>query len=107
MSIFPKKKIRVGDLVIGVSKYGWDNKGAATLQRYFNEPSLVLEIQGEEALVYVEQQGPMWYNLNKLERTYVTEEFETGNGRNMAAIKFDHSDQSRNEDDSRDRRGND
>ena len=61
MSIFPKKKIIVGDLVIGVNRYGWDGKGAASLQRFFTEPSLVLEINESQALVYFEQTGPQWY----------------------------------------------
>ena len=75
MSIFPKKKIKVGDLVIGVNRYGWDGKGAAILQRYFTEPSIVLEIQNEQALVYFEQSGPEWYDITKLERVYVKEEY--------------------------------
>ena len=77
MSIFPKKQIQVGDLVIGTSKYGWDGVGAATLERYFIEPSLVLEIKEQQALVYFEQQGPVWYDITKLERVYVSEEFRT------------------------------
>ena len=77
MSIFPKKQIQVGDLVIGVNKYGWDGKGAATLKRYFTEPSLVLEIKEQQALVYFEQSGPEWYDITKLERVYVSEEFRT------------------------------
>ena len=75
MSIFPKKKIQVGDLVIGVNKYGWDGKGAATLQRYFVEPSLVIEIKEQQALVYFEQTGPEWYDITKLERVYVKDEY--------------------------------
>jgi len=75
MSIFPKKKIQVGDLVIGVNKYGWDGKGAATLHRYFVEPSLVLEIKEQQALVYFEQSGPEWYDITKLERVYVKDEY--------------------------------
>lgn len=77
MSIFQKKQIRVGDLVIGVKKYGWNNNGAAMLQRYFTEPSLVLEIKDDSALVFFEQRGPQWYNLTKLERCYVKDEYET------------------------------
>lgn len=76
MSIFPKKPIKVGDVVIGVSRYGWDGKGAAFLERYFTEPSLVLEINGQQALVYFEQGGPEWYDITKLERVYVTEEYD-------------------------------
>lgn len=75
MSIFPKKPIQVGDLVIGVNRYGWDGKGAATLQRYFTEPSIVLEIHDQQALVYFEQSGPAWYDITKLERVYVREEY--------------------------------
>ena len=75
MSIFPKKKIQVGDLGIGVNRYGWDGKGAATLQRYFTEPSIILEIKDQQALVYFEQTGPQWYDITKLERVYVKEEF--------------------------------
>ena len=76
MSIFQKMKIKTGDLVIGVKKYGWDGKGAAMLARHFDEPALVLEIKDDEALVFFEQQGPVWYNLSKLERCYVTDEYE-------------------------------
>ena len=75
MSIFPKKKIIVGDLVIGVNRYGWDGKGAASLQRFFTEPSLVLEINESQALVYFEQTGPQWYDITKLERVHVREEY--------------------------------
>ena len=99
MSIFQKKKISVGDLVIGVKKYGWDGVGAAELRRYFDEPSLVLEIKEDEALVFFEQQGPVWYNLTKLERVYVTEEFDNVDRRGMAAVEFNYSDQSGNKDD--------
>lgn len=77
MSIFPKKPIRVGDLVIGANRYGWDGKGAATLSRFFTEPSLVLEIKDSEALVFIEQTGPKWYDITKLERVYVRDEYST------------------------------
>ena len=77
MSIFPKKPIKAGDVVIGVNKYGWTPKGAAIIERYFTEPSLVLEIKDQQALVYFEQGGPLWYDITKLERVYVTEEFNT------------------------------
>jgi len=74
MSIFPKKKISVGDLVIGASRYGWkEGVGAAMLKRYFTEPSLVIEIKENEALVFFEQTGPEWYDITKLERVYVSE----------------------------------
>lgn len=76
MSIFPKKKIKVGDVVIGVNKYGWDGKGAATLERFFTEPSLVLEVKDQQALIYFEKTGPRWYDITKLERVYVREEYE-------------------------------
>ena len=77
MSIFNKKlKINVGDVVIGASKYGWDGKGAPMLERYFVTPSLVLEINKTQALVYIEQSGPKWYDISKLERVYVTEEYD-------------------------------
>ena len=75
MSIYQKKPIKPGDLVIGVKKYGWDGKGAAMLARYFEKPSIVLEIKDDEALVFFEQEGPIWYNLTKLERCYVADEF--------------------------------
>jgi len=75
MSIFPTKPIKVGDLVIGVNKYGWNNMGAAKLTRYFTEPSIVLEIKDQQALVYFEQTGPKWYDITKLERVYVKDEF--------------------------------
>tara|TARA_B100001057_G_scaffold396530_1_gene406348 strand:+ start:269 stop:586 length:318 start_codon:yes stop_codon:yes gene_type:complete len=79
MSIFQKQQIKVGDLVIGVKKYGWNNNGAAMLERYFTEPSLVLEIKEDSALVFFEQEGPTWYNLTKLERCYVKDEFSATN----------------------------
>ena len=75
MSIFPKNPIKVGDLVIGVNKYGWNNSGAAKLTRYFTEPSIVLEVKDQQALVYFEQTGPQWYDITKLERVYVREEY--------------------------------
>jgi len=80
MSIFRKIQIKPGDLVIGVKKYGWNKNGAAMLQRYFDEPSLVLEIKDDSALVFFEQSGPQWYDITKLERCYVKDEFsETTN----------------------------
>ena len=103
MSIFQKLKIKVGDTVIGKNKYGWDNKGAAIMQRYFSEPSLVLEIEGKKALVYFEQQGPQWYDISMLERAYVTEEFEHINQRGVASTQFNYSDQPRDKDDSGDK----
>ncbi len=78
MSIYPKKPLKPGDLVIGVNKYGWNNHGAALLKRYFTEPSLVLEIKDQQALVYFEQSGPVWYDITKLERVYVSDEISRG-----------------------------
>ena len=75
MSIFPKKPISPGDMVIGVQKYGWNNHGAALLQRYFTEPVLVLEVNEHQALLYFEQSGPTWYDITKLEKVYVREEY--------------------------------
>ena len=75
MSIFPKKEIQIGDLVIGINKYGWNNHGAALIERYFTEPSIVLEIKESQALVYFEQTGPEWYDITKLERVYVKDEY--------------------------------
>ena len=95
MSIFPKKQIKVGDVVIGVNKYGWDGTGAATLSRYFTEPSLVIEIKEQQALVYFEQVGPKWYDITKLERVYVTEEFNSDG--TVAKDQFNSSDKPRNE----------
>ena len=99
MPIFQKQEIKVGDLVIGLNKYGFDAKGAAMLQRYFDVPSLVLEIKGSEALVFFENQGATWYNLTKLERVYVTEEFTDADRRGLAPVEFNNSDQSGNKDD--------
>ena len=90
MSIFPKKAIQTGDVVIGVNKYGWTSKGAAVIERYFTEPSLVLEIKDQQALVYFEQGGPLWYDITKLERVYVTEEFNTA--RDLAKDQFNSVD---------------
>lgn len=78
MSIFPQKPIKVGDIVIGINKYGWNKNGAAQLARYFTEPSLVLEMKEGQALVYFEKSGPEWYDTTKLERVYVSEEFSNG-----------------------------
>ena len=78
MSIFPKKKIKAGDLVIGakISDFQLLKTG---LDRFFIEPCLVLEIKESQALVFFEQSGPEWYDINKLERVYGTEEY-TGTG---------------------------
>ena len=87
MNIFPKKQIQPGDIVIGVNKYGWSSTGAAVISRWFVEPSLVLEVKGQEALVYFEQTGPTWYDITKLEKVYVTEEFDTN--RQLAKDQLD------------------
>ena len=76
MSIFPKKQIEVGDIVIGVYKYGWSKLGGVPLQRFFITPSIVLEIKESQALVFFEQTGPEWYDITKLERCYVKEEYK-------------------------------
>ena len=78
MSIYPKKPLKAGDLVIGTNKYGWNTKGAAVLKRYFIEPALVLEVNESQALVYFEQSGPVWYDITKLEKVYVADEPPTG-----------------------------
>jgi hypothetical protein len=95
MSIFQKIPISVGDLVIGTKKYGWDNTGAPTLERFFLEPVMVLEIKESQALLYFEQSGPRWYDITKLERVYVTEEFTDEDRRGLALIEFNNSNQSR------------
>lgn len=94
MSIFPKKPIQPGDVVIGVNKYGWNNHGAAKLERYFSEPVLVLEIKDQQALLYFEKQGPQWYDITKVEKVYVSEEFTKQ--REMAKDQLDSSDKPRN-----------
>jgi hypothetical protein len=99
MSIFRKNPIKAGDLVIGVKKYGWNRHGAALLERYFDEPSIVLEVVEASALVFFEQQGPIWYDLSKIERVYVTEEFKEPRGPAMAIDWIDDSDQSGNKGD--------
>ena len=76
MSIFRKIPIKVGDIVIGAAKYGWNTNGVTMLERYFTTPSIILEIKESQALVYFEQSGPIWYDITKLERVYVTEEYE-------------------------------
>lgn len=76
MSIFQKPKIKTGDLVIGKRRPTHETYAAAGSVRYFDEPSLVLEIKENRALVFLEQQGPTWYNLGELERCYVREEYE-------------------------------
>jgi len=76
MSIFQQLKIKTGDLVIGKRRLSFGSNGTKGNIRYFDEPSLVLEIKDDQALVFFEQQGPVWYNISELERCYVREEFE-------------------------------
>jgi len=74
MSIFQQPKIKAGDVVIGRKRLSFGISAIASV-RYFDEPSLVLEIKDEKALVFFEQQGPVWYNLSELERCYVKDEY--------------------------------
>ena len=76
MSIFQQQKIKSGDLVIGKRRLSFGSNGSKGSIRHFEEPSLVLEIKGDRALVFFEQRGPVWYNISELERCYVREEFE-------------------------------
>ena len=76
MSIFQQQKIKTGDLVIGKRRLSFGPNGSKGSIRYFDEPSLVLEIKGNRALVFFEQDGHVWYNISDLERCYVREEFE-------------------------------
>ena len=75
MSIFQQPKIKVGDVVIGKRRLSFGPGGSSGTIRYFDEPSLVLEIKGDRALVFFEQEGPTWYNLGELERCYVKDEY--------------------------------
>jgi len=75
MSIFQAPQIKVGDVVIGKRRLTTSKQIGSV--RYFDEPSLVLEIKNDRALVFFEQDGPVWYNISELERCYVREEFET------------------------------
>jgi len=75
MSIFQQPKIKTGDVVIGKRRLSFGPNGSSGSIRYFNEPSLVLEIKGDRALVFFEQEGPVWYNLSELERCYVKDEY--------------------------------
>lgn len=75
MSIFPKKTIEPGDMVIGTQRTGWNKNGIAFLERYFTTPVIVLEIKNQQALLYFEQSGPTWYDITKLEKVYVKEEY--------------------------------
>tara|TARA_B100000424_G_scaffold250914_1_gene225937 strand:+ start:220 stop:528 length:309 start_codon:yes stop_codon:yes gene_type:complete len=102
MSIFQQPKIKVGDVVIGKRRLSFGTDGSNGAIRYFNNPSLILEIKDDMALVFFEQGAPAWYNLDMLERVYVKDEFENLD-RRMAPIAFDHSDQSRNKNDNGDR----
>ena len=62
-------------MVIGRRRLTFGANGEHGTIRYFDEPSLVLEIEKERALVFFEQEGPVWYNIEELERCYVREEF--------------------------------
>ena len=84
MSIFQKIQIKPGDLVIGVNRYGWDGAGAAMLKRYFTTPSIVLEVVESQALVFFEQSGPQWYDITKLERCYVKDEFSEATNKQLS-----------------------
>lgn len=95
MSIFPKKPIQAGDVVIGVNKYGWNKHGVAKLERYFSDPVIVLEVKGQQALLYFEQDGPKWYDITKVEVVYVSEEFSKPGG--VANDGVNSSDKPRNE----------
>ena len=75
MSIFQKPEIKTGDLVIGKRRLSFGNNSSMGSIRYFDEPSLVLEIKENRALIFLEQGGPTWYNLSELERCYVKDEF--------------------------------
>lgn len=75
MSIFQTPKIKVGDIVIGKRRLSFGTERSLGSIRHFDEPSLVLEIQGPRALVFFEQSGPVWYNLSELERCYVKDEY--------------------------------
>ena len=75
MSIFQQPKIKTGDVVIGKRRLSFGSNGSSGTIRYFDEPSLVLEIKGDKALVFFEQEGPVWYNLGELERCYVKDEY--------------------------------
>lgn len=74
MSIFRRLKIKPGDLVIGCSRQGWSKNGVSEFKRYFTTPSIVLEVNEQQALVYFEQTGPKWYDITKLEKVYVEQD---------------------------------
>ena len=99
MSIFQKPLIRVGDLVIGIKKSPRNRTETMLSERSFEKPAMVLEITGDNVLVFFEQEGPTWYNLSKLERVYVTEEFTDIDRKGLAPVEFNNSDQSRHKDD--------
>tara|TARA_B100000575_G_C22608122_1_gene379242 strand:+ start:301 stop:531 length:231 start_codon:yes stop_codon:yes gene_type:complete len=71
--------IKTGDLVIGKQQRVAKSDMSLSPIRCFSEPSLVLEIKGDKALVFIEQEGPLWYNLIDLERCYVKEEYPVRN----------------------------
>ena len=90
MSIFPKKPIQPGDVVIGCNRHGWNQHGIAKFERYFSHPVIVLEIKDQQALLYFEQEGPTWYDITKVEKVYVSDEF--AKERNMAKDQLDSVD---------------
>lgn len=71
-SIWQKPKIQVGDLVIGRPKYKWEGSLQEN-NRSFVIPSMVVEINQESALVFIEKVGPTWYNIDDLEKVYAKE----------------------------------
>ena len=75
MSIFQKPKIKVGDVVIGRKKLSFGKNSGLGSTRYFDTPCMVLEIKDNSALLFFEQEGPLWYNLSEIERCYVKDEY--------------------------------
>lgn len=71
MSIFRKLQINAGDLVVGVHLRRLYGTYDVKLKRFFDTPALVLEIKEKRALVYFEQSGPKWYDIDQLEKVYV------------------------------------
>ena len=60
-------------MVIGRDKNQESNLRSLMSNREFLEPAMVLEIKGYEALIFIENTGPVWYNLKDLEKTYIRE----------------------------------
>lgn len=94
MSIFPKKPIQPGDVVIGCNRHGWNEFGVAKFERYFTQPVIVLEVKDQQVLLYFEQEGPTWYDITKVEKVYVSEEFTKE--RTVASNQLDSPDKSGN-----------